>query len=86
MLCVSCAEAPDDVISRTENESVTESLESKAESDLMFDTVDNVTKNAASVLGNKYQNIVLPESEVSRYQNPAAVSSPKDIWQAMTFL
>ena len=58
----SCSEAPKTVISRTENESVTESLESKAESDLVFDTVENVTKNAASVLGNKYQNIVLPES------------------------
>ena len=62
MMFASCSEAPKDVISRTENESVTESLERKAESDLVFDTVENVTKNAASVLENKYQNIVLPDS------------------------
>lgn len=86
MLFASCAEAPEDVISRTENESVTESLESKAESDLVFDTVENVTKNAASVLGNMYQNIVLPDSIVipvvdkaftmtaSRYADPDAVN------------
>ena len=61
ILLVSCTNVPDNIISRTENESVTESLESKAESDLVFDTVENVTKDAASVLGNKYQNIVLPD-------------------------
>ena len=65
-ILASCAEVPEDVISRAENESVTDSLESKPESrpesPLVFDTVENVTGNAASVLGKKYQNIVLPES------------------------
>ena len=77
MLCVSCADVPDDVISRTEEQnkllseagnsrSEAESLESSRadnpEPALVYDTVENVTKNAASVLGNKYQNIVLPDS------------------------
>ena len=61
LLLSACASVPDTVKDRAENSSVTDSLESKADSDLVFDTVENVTKNAASVLGNKYQNIVLPE-------------------------
>ena len=62
MMLTSCTDVPDTVKDRAENSSVTESMESKADSDLVFDTVENVTKNAASVLGNKYQNIVLPKS------------------------
>ena len=61
LLLAGCANVPDTVRDRAENSSVTDSLESKADSDLVFDKVENVTKNAASVLGNKYQNIVLPE-------------------------
>ena len=62
LLLSSCADVPDTVKDRAENSSVTDTLESKADSDLVFDTVENVTKNAANVLGNKYQNILLPES------------------------
>ena len=61
LLLAGCASVPDTVKDRAENSSVTESMENKADSGLMFDTVENVTKNAANVLGNKYQNIVLPE-------------------------
>ena len=87
LLFSSCADVPDTVRDRAENSSVTDSLESKADSDLVFDTVENATKNAASVLGNKYQNIVLPESidipaanraytmSASRYADEGAVDT-----------
>lgn len=61
LMLSACADVPDTVRERAENSSVTDSLESKADSDLVYDTVENVTKNAANVLGNKYQNIVLSE-------------------------
>ena len=53
-------EVPDTVISRTENSSVTEGQQHGLE-DLEFDTVANAVSLASAVLGNKYQNLTLPQ-------------------------
>lgn len=53
-------EVPDTVISRTENSSVTEGQQHDLE-DLEFDTVANAVSLAPAVLGNKYQNLTLPQ-------------------------
>ena len=78
LLLVSCADVPDTVKERAENSSVTDSLESKELSSdsgggaahsaeyvpPVFDTVKNVTSNVEKVIGNKYQNLVIPEDVV----------------------
>lgn len=61
LLLTSCADVPETVKERAENSSVTEDLESKPDADLVFDTVENVTRNVQSVRENKYQNIIIPE-------------------------